>query len=67
MLTVKQAAGRVGVSPSLVYAWCREQRLPHYRMGREGKRGQIRINPADLDALVKSLRQDRHPLLADVR
>ena len=63
MLTVKAAAVRVGVSPSLIYAWCQEQRLAHYRLGREGKRGRIRINPADLDALVKSLRQAQHPLL----
>jgi excisionase family DNA binding protein len=63
VLTVKQAAERIGVSPSLIYAWCREQRLVHYRMGREGKRGQIRINPADLEALMKSLRQGLHPLL----
>lgn len=64
MLTVKQAAARAGVSPSLVYAWCREQRLAHYRFGREGRRGRIRIDPADLDALVTSLRQAAHPLLA---
>jgi excisionase family DNA binding protein len=63
MLTVKQAATRVGVSPSLIYAWCQEQRLAHYRLGREGKRGQIRINEADLDALVTSLRQAQHPFL----
>jgi excisionase family DNA binding protein len=63
VLTVKQAAERIGVSPSLIYAWCREQRLAHYRMGREGKRGQIRINPADLKSLINSLRQGLHPLL----
>lgn len=64
MLSVKQAAERVGVSPSLVYVWCQEQRLPHYRVGAVGKRGRIRIAPADLDAFMASLRADRHPLLA---
>lgn len=64
MLSVKQAAARAGVSPSLVYAWCREGRLPHFRVGREGRRGRIRIDPADLDALLRSLKQARHPLLA---
>lgn len=63
MLTVKEAAIRAGVSPSLVYVWCHEQRLPHYRVGAEGKRGRIRIAPADLDVFMASLREGRHPLL----
>lgn len=63
MLTVKQAAARAGVSASLVYAWCREKRLAHYRVGAGGRRGRIRIDPADLDALLRTLRQDVHPLL----
>ena len=68
MLNVNQAAKRAGVSPSLVYTWCREKRLAHYRVGAEGRRGQIRIDPADLDAFMKSLRQAVHPLLvADLR
>ena len=64
MLTVKQAALKAGVSESLVYAWCHEQRLAHYRVGRDGRRGRIRIDPADLDVFVKTLRQEIHPLLA---
>jgi excisionase family DNA binding protein len=63
-LSPKQAAERAGVSPSLVYTWCREKRLAHYRVGAEGRRGRIRIDPADLDAFVRSLRQEVHPLLA---
>jgi excisionase family DNA binding protein len=54
MLTTKQAAERAGVSPALVYAWCREGRLPHMRLGRTGKRGAIRIAEADLDALLQA-------------
>jgi excisionase family DNA binding protein len=65
MLTVNQAALRAGVSVSLVYAWCRERRLPHLRVGAAGRRGQIRIDPADLDAFLKTLKQEAHPLLAD--
>lgn len=64
-LTVAQAAVDAGVSESLVYAWCREKRLAHYRVGRDGKRGQIRIDPADLSAFVRTLRQEVHPLLAE--
>jgi excisionase family DNA binding protein len=55
-LTVKQAAERAGVSPALVYRWCQEQRLVHYRLGGQGRRGKILIDPADLDAFLKSLK-----------
>ena len=43
-LTVKQAAERLGVSPSLIYALVAARRLRHERIGL--KRGVIRI-PAD--------------------
>jgi len=62
-LTPKQAAQRAGVSPSLIYAWCHEGRLAHYRLGCEGARGRILIDPSDLDRLVEECRQERHPLL----
>jgi len=52
VLTPKQAAEKVGVSDSLVYEWCSQGRLPHYRFGRKGKRGCIRIEQADLDAFL---------------
>src|SRR5689334_19549696 len=55
-LTVKQAAERAGVSPALVYEWCEERRLPHYRAGRQGRRGKILIEEADLDAFIESLK-----------
>jgi excisionase family DNA binding protein len=53
VLTVKQAATRLGVSPSLVYAWCEEHMLPHYRMGGKGKRGKILIEESALDAFLQ--------------
>lgn len=53
MLTVKQAGQRAGVSPALIYQWCQERRLPHYRMGGQGRRGKILISPADLDAFLE--------------
>lgn len=55
-LTVKQAAERVGVSASLIYQWCEERRLPHFRLGTGTKRGKILIEVADLDALLEGLR-----------
>jgi excisionase family DNA binding protein len=47
-LTPKQAAGIAGVSVSLIYQWCEERRLTHYRCGTKGRRGRILIERADL-------------------
>lgn len=49
MLTVKQAAQRLDVSKSLVYALCAEGRLKHYRVGIG--RGTIRIDESDLSSV----------------
>ena len=57
-LTVKQAAERAGVSDSLIYECCAEGRLPHYKLGRKGRRGTIRIEEADLDAFLAACRQE---------
>ena len=54
MLTVKQAAERLRVSPSLIYSWCEDQILAHFRMGGKGKRGKILIEETVLDAFVQS-------------
>ena len=51
-LTVRQAAERVGVSASLVYQWCADGTLPHYRLGASGRRGKIVIDPAELDRVL---------------
>jgi excisionase family DNA binding protein len=61
MLTIKQAAERAAVSAALVYEWCDERRLPHYRVGGAGKRGKILIELADLDAFLASLKVDALP------
>jgi excisionase family DNA binding protein len=55
-LTVKRAAERAGVSTALVYRWCDERRLPHYRAGGKGRRGKILIEPSDLDSFLESLK-----------
>ncbi len=55
-LTVKEAAVQAGVSESLIYQFCVERRLPHYRLGGKGKRGRILIDPADLETFMQSLR-----------
>lgn len=57
MLSPKEVAQQLGVSVSLVYQWTTgEGRLAHYRTGGEGKRGRIIIDPADLDAFMRSLK-----------
>lgn len=56
MLTPKQVAERIGVSPSLVYQLCTEGLLPHFRIGGKGKRGRLIIKAGDLDQFVESCR-----------
>lgn len=53
-LSPKQVATREGISPALVYQWCDEGRLPHYRLGGQGRRGRILIDECDLDAFLES-------------
>ncbi len=55
-LTPKQAAHAAGVSLSLIYEWCDERRLPHYRLGGRGKRGKILIALDDLQRFLESCR-----------
>jgi excisionase family DNA binding protein len=47
LLTVRAAAGRLGVSTATVYALCTSGQLAHARVGNS-----IRIAPADLDAFL---------------
>ena len=54
MMTVKQVAARLRISDSLVYGWCEDHLLPHYRMGGKGKRGKILIEETALDAFLQS-------------
>lgn len=65
MLTVKQAAERIGVSESLIYAWVQSGSLPHYRLGRSRKRGKIMIDPEDLAALLASMKVEGQQVAPD--
>jgi excisionase family DNA binding protein len=60
-LTPKRAAERAGVSEKLVYRWCAERRLSHYRCGGQGRRGRILIDPDDLDAFLLTLKISARP------
>ena len=55
-LSPKEAADHLGVSVQLVYQWCHERRLTHFRFGGQGKRGRISIEESDLLAFWASLR-----------
>ena len=61
MLTPKQVAARVGVSDSLIYEWCMEGLLMHYRFGGKGRRGCIRIEEADLNAFLAACLHEVRP------
>lgn len=63
MLTVKEAAQKLRVSKSLVYEWCKDRRLAHVRLGRNGKRGRILIRIDDLHRLMTEQTVERHPFL----
>jgi excisionase family DNA binding protein len=55
-LTAKQAAELARVSVNLIYQLCEERRLPHFRVGGQGRRGKILIEEADLAAFFESCR-----------
>ena len=58
MLTPAQAAERVGISVSLIYQLCAERRLPHFRIGGDGRRGKLLIDEADLETFLSACRVD---------
>jgi len=70
MLSVREAARAMGVSPALVYQLCAEGMLPHYRLGGRGRRGKIVIDPAELDAYFRARRVEPeappHPPLGHI-
>ena len=53
MLTTKQAAARLGISLSLLYALAAEGRIRHVRIGRNGRRGKLLFAEADLERFVE--------------
>lgn len=55
-LTIKRAAEVAQVSKALLYQLCHENRIPHYRVGGDGRRGRILIDENDLHAFMQSCR-----------
>jgi excisionase family DNA binding protein len=64
VLTVKQAAERLGVSPGLVYGLCAARQIRHERHGLG--RGAIRIPEAALDEYRRGRTVDVQPGAASV-
>lgn len=61
MLTPRQAAKRIGVSVSLIYAWVQAKLIPHYRAGLKGRGGKILIAEGDLLDFWESLKVEPAP------
>jgi excisionase family DNA binding protein len=61
MLTVKQVADRASVSSALVYNWIASGRLAHFRFGKQGSRGSIRVDESDLSEFLLTLRHQAVP------
>lgn len=65
LLTTDEAAMMVAVSVSLIYEWCHERRLPHFRLGGAGKRGKIVIDERELLAFLRTCRVEGSDPLDD--
>jgi excisionase family DNA binding protein len=57
-VTVRQAAHRIGISESLVYALCHDGVISHTRHGRPGKRGTIRITDEAIEEYITTCEQE---------
>jgi excisionase family DNA binding protein len=65
LLTVKEAAERLGCSAALVYLLCSERKLAHVRLGTA--RGTIRVEEADLEAFLVGCKVEAHSLHEDLK
>jgi hypothetical protein len=63
LMTVKEAAKKYRMSQTMICQLCRDRRLAHIRVGREGKRGRIFIEEKDMKMMLKRFRVEVHPLL----
>jgi excisionase family DNA binding protein len=61
VLTVRKVAEKAGVSTGLVYIWVEKGILPHFRLGKPGTRGTIRINEGDLETFLDLLKRGKMP------
>lgn len=54
LYTVAEAADKLRISKSLIYAMVQEGKLPAVRFGRKGRRGCLRIREEDIERLTKT-------------
>ena len=57
LLTIKEAAEKLGVKPNTLYLWVSQKRVPHRKIGRL-----VRFRECDLEEFVE---QQRQPALED--
>ena len=57
LLTIQEAAERLGVKPNTLYLWVSQKRVPHRKIGRL-----VRFRECDLEEFVE---QQRQPALED--
>lgn len=65
LLTVKEAAERLGCPPALVYLLCAERKLAHVRL--RTARGTIRVEEADLETFLAGCKVEAHSLPEDLK
>lgn len=56
LMTPREAADDLGVSPSLIYQLVEERRIGHIRVGGKGRRGRILIELKALEAFLEENR-----------
>ena len=52
LLTIQEAAERLGVKPNTLYLWVSQKRIPHRKIGRL-----VRFRECDLEEFVEQQRQ----------
>jgi excisionase family DNA binding protein len=55
-MTAKEAAEKCKCSVSMIYQLAAEGRLPHYRIGRLGRRGKVVFDEEDVRKFLESCR-----------
>lgn len=47
LMTLKEAAQKLGIAPLTLYTWCQMKRLPYYKIGRY-----LKFDERDLDRFI---------------
>lgn len=63
LLTVRQVAAQLGISPTAVYQLCDSGRLPHYRLDNGKKRRPYRVKQSEVTAFLE--RSEGRPIIQE--